>query len=73
MSPYAIAVGRPCRAVTYRFKPDDISALLALRRWDWPHDIIVQALPILLSDDVSGIMDFARRHSCSTTQARSSS
>lgn len=61
--PYAIAVGNPCRVVMYRFKPDDISALLALRWWDWPRDFVVKALPILLSDDISGIMDFARRHS----------
>ena len=61
--PYAIAVGSPCRVVMHRFKPDDISALLAVRWWDWPDDIVAQALPILLSDDVSGIVDFARRHS----------
>ena len=60
--PYAIAVGNPCRVVMHRFKPDDISALLALRWWDWPDDIVAQALPILLSDDVSGIVDFARTH-----------
>lgn len=61
--PYAIAVGNPCRAVMYRFKPDAISTLQALRWWDWPDDIVAQALPILLSDDISGILDFARRHS----------
>lgn len=61
--PYAIAVGSPCRVVMHRFKSDDISALLAVHWWDWPDDIVVQALPILLSDDVSGIVDFARRHS----------
>ncbi len=60
--PYAIAVGSPCRVVMHRFKPDVISSLLALRWWDWPDDIVVQALPILLSDDITGIMDFARRN-----------
>jgi len=61
--PYAIAVGSPCRVAMYRFEPDDIAALLALRWWDWPHDIVVQALPILCSDDIGAIMDFAQRHS----------
>ena len=61
--PYAIAVGSPCRVVKYRFESDDILALQALRWWDWPHDIVVQALPILCSSDLRGIMDFARRHS----------
>lgn len=60
--PYAIAVGSPCRVVMYRFQPDVISSLLALRWWDWADDVVVQALPILLSDDIEGIMDFARRH-----------
>ena len=59
---YAIAVGSPCRVVMYRFKPDDVSALLALRWWDWPEEVVAQAIPILLSDDIEGIMDFARRH-----------
>jgi hypothetical protein len=63
MPPYAIAVGNPCRVVIYRFRREAISALLALRWWDWPRDTVVQALPILLSDDISGILDFARRHS----------
>jgi len=66
--PYAIAVGSPCRTVMYRFKPDDIAALLAVRWWDWPEDVVAQALPILLSDDVGGIMDFARRHSLLTAE-----
>ena len=60
--PYAIAVGSPCRVAMYRFQPDDISTLLALRWWDWPNDIVAQALPILCSEDISGIVDFARRH-----------
>lgn len=61
--PYAIAVGSPCQVVMYRFKPDEISALLALRWWDWPHDIVVEALPILCSGDISGLVAFAQRHS----------
>ena len=60
---FAIAAGSPCRVITYRFRPDAISTLLALRWWDWPHDVVVQALPILCSDDIDGIVDFARRHS----------
>jgi Acetyltransferase (isoleucine patch superfamily) len=60
---YAIAIGSPCRVVMYRFNPDTISVLLALRWWDWPDDIVTEALPILRSDDVNGLMDFARRHS----------
>jgi acetyltransferase-like isoleucine patch superfamily enzyme len=60
--PYAIAVGSPCRTVMYRFKPDEISTLLAIRWWDWPEDVVAQALPILLSGDVDSIAEFARSH-----------
>ena len=61
--PYAIAVGSPCRVISTASNRTISSALQALRWWDWPHDIVVQALPILCSDDLGGIVDFARRHS----------
>jgi acetyltransferase-like isoleucine patch superfamily enzyme len=61
--PYAIAVGNPCRTVMYRFKPEEISTLLALRWWDWTEEVIGEALPLLLSKDIPGITEFARAHS----------
>lgn len=60
--PYAVAVGNPCRTVMYRFKPDDIAVLRALRWWEWPEHVVAEALPLLLSDDIAGLESFAQRH-----------
>lgn len=60
---YSVAVGNPCRVIRYRFEPNAIATLLALRWWDWPENIVTQALPILLSGDIDGIIGFARRRS----------
>lgn len=61
--PYAIAEGNPCRVTSYRFEQDQVRALLELRWWDWPYEVVVQAMPILCSGDFPGIMRFAQSHS----------
>jgi acetyltransferase-like isoleucine patch superfamily enzyme len=33
--PYAVVVGNPARVIRYRFDPDTIARLLALRWWTW--------------------------------------
>jgi len=38
--PYAIVVGNPGVVKKYRFTPDQITALLAIRWWDWDDDTI---------------------------------
>lgn len=38
--PYAIVVGNPARIVRYRFPPEVIEVLLALKWWDWDADKI---------------------------------
>lgn len=68
--PYAIAVGNPCRAVMHRFKPEEIKMLLDIRWWEWPQEIVAQALPILLGDDVGAIAEFAARRHLTGPQRR---
>lgn len=48
--PYAIAVGVPARVVRYRFDPDTIERLLALRWWDWPAEKILENMALLTTD-----------------------
>ena len=43
--PYAILAGSPARIVRYRFDPDTVAKLLAIRWWDWPDDRIKAELP----------------------------
>jgi chloramphenicol O-acetyltransferase type B len=38
--PYAVVVGNPARIIRYRFDPDTIARLLALRWWDWDDEVI---------------------------------
>lgn len=35
---YAVVGGNPARLIRYRFNPETISDLLALRWWNWPED-----------------------------------
>jgi chloramphenicol O-acetyltransferase type B len=57
--PYSIAAGNPCRVLRPRFEPDTVSALLAIRWWDWPEEAVGRALPLLLSNDIDGLKKFA--------------
>jgi acetyltransferase-like isoleucine patch superfamily enzyme len=38
--PYAVVIGNPARISRYRFSPETISQLLAIRWWDWDDDKI---------------------------------
>jgi tetrahydrodipicolinate N-succinyltransferase len=59
---YAIAGGNPCRVIRYRFSEDEIRDLLEIRWWDWPEEKVKEAVPLLTSDDVSGLVKFAREN-----------
>lgn len=51
--PYAIVAGNPAALKKFRFELEEIDALLKIRWWDWPEEQIVNALPDLLSTDIS--------------------
>ena len=57
--PYAIVVGNPARVTGFRFSPEQISALLRIRWWDWPLAGIGAATPMLMSDDAQAFIDAA--------------
>jgi acetyltransferase-like isoleucine patch superfamily enzyme len=57
--PYAIVAGNPARLVRYRFTPEQIAGLLAIRWWDWP----VIKMQLSLKDLCSGDIDaFIAKH-----------
>lgn len=58
--PYAIVGGNPAKIIRYRFDEATIEALLQIRWWDWPKEEISQALPLLLSPDIAGFIEYCR-------------
>lgn len=61
VTPYTVVAGNPAREVRLRFSPRVIEALLEIRWWDWPDECIVEAMPLLLSDDLDGFVRTYRR------------
>lgn len=57
--PYAIAGGIPARVLRYRFSEEQIAALLRIRWWEWPDEIVTERVGDLSSDDVD---TFIRRY-----------
>jgi carbonic anhydrase/acetyltransferase-like protein (isoleucine patch superfamily) len=57
--PYAVVVGNPARVVRYRFPPETVARLLAIRWWDWPEERVAAAAGLIWSDRVD---EFVARH-----------
>jgi chloramphenicol O-acetyltransferase type B len=62
VAPYSIVVGNPARPIRSRFPAETVEKLLGLRWWEWPDEQVVEAAPLLRSDDVDGLVEFAARH-----------
>ncbi len=59
VAPYAIAAGNPARTARSRFSQDVIDILLSIQWWDWPLPLIRDAVPLLSSNDIQGLEQFA--------------
>jgi acetyltransferase-like isoleucine patch superfamily enzyme len=57
--PYAIVVGNPARIVRYRFSPEIVERLLAVRWWDWPLEEISQAHHLIFSTRIEDFLRYA--------------
>lgn len=64
--PYTIMVGNPATPVRKRFSDDEIAILERIEWWCWPDSLIDEALPYLLSSDISGLAAFADMHTNAT-------
>lgn len=53
--PYTIAAGNPARIVSQRFDDATVEALLAIRWWDWPDDIVRANVHVLCSGDIDAL------------------
>lgn len=61
--PYAIVVGSPAVEVRRRFADDVVDRLLATAWWSWPVQDVLDAVPLLSSDDIEAFLTFAESRS----------
>lgn len=61
VEPYSIVAGNPARCVRYRFTETERQALLRLAWWNWPEELIEQAIPLLCSGDIDGLFKYAQQ------------
>lgn len=54
--PYTIVGGVPSRAIKKRFSDDKITALLAVKWWDWPYEKIQENIPYIQSGDIDKLI-----------------
>jgi acetyltransferase-like isoleucine patch superfamily enzyme len=54
--PYTIAAGNPAKPIRKRFEDPIIQALLKISWWDWPVEQIKEAIPLLLSSDLTAFV-----------------
>lgn len=52
VGPFEIVGGVPARRIGQRFTDEQIAALLRIRWWDWPDDLIRQRVDLLSSPDI---------------------
>ena len=52
---YEVQGGTPAKFLKWRFSSAHRSRLAEMNWWDWPLDMIADAMPMLMSDDVDGL------------------
>jgi acetyltransferase-like isoleucine patch superfamily enzyme len=67
--PYAVIGGNPGRIIRYRFTPEQISALLAIRWWDWPDETVDRFLPLITGSDIDAFIAATREQPLLLTDA----
>jgi acetyltransferase-like isoleucine patch superfamily enzyme len=54
--PYAIVVGNPAREIGRRFGDEQVEALLRIRWWDWPTEVVKEHVDALSSPDIDAFI-----------------
>jgi virginiamycin A acetyltransferase len=52
---YAVVVGNPGIVVKMRFTPEVVEELLSLAWWEWPRELLNEAIPMLVKGDIEGL------------------
>ncbi len=60
--PYAIVTGNPAKVVGYRHSAEQIEKLLEISWWDWSHEQILEAMPLLIGPQSENIELFIDKY-----------
>jgi chloramphenicol O-acetyltransferase type B len=63
VAPYSIVAGNPARHIRWRFAPEVCTELLAAAWWDWPEQEVREISPLLCSDQLDRLLQYARQRS----------
>jgi acetyltransferase-like isoleucine patch superfamily enzyme len=58
VQPYSIVAGNPARHIRFRLSEQVIPQMLAIAWWNWPHNQVIKAVPILLSSRIEEFVQF---------------
>lgn len=56
--PYSIVCGVPARKIRFRLPVGKCAMLQEMRWWDWPVDMIAEAMPMIMSEDVGSLYSY---------------
>ncbi len=62
VDPYQIVVGNPGRVVNKRLDDDKITMLLEMEWWNWPYDVLYEAIPLLQCEDTKKLWEYYKEH-----------
>jgi len=62
VAPYSVVAGNPARVIRKRFSDPEIHALLNIQWWNWDDEKVEAALPLLMSNNVGGLVKFSEEH-----------
>lgn len=57
---YALVGGNPAKLIKYRFTQKQIDTLQEIAWWNWPDNKIRKVLPLLLSENVELLLEYAK-------------
>jgi acetyltransferase-like isoleucine patch superfamily enzyme len=59
VEPYDIVGGVPAKSIKKRFSKEKVKVMLEMQWWNWPDQKIVEAVPYLQSNDISGLIQLS--------------
>lgn len=59
--PYTVVGGVPAKELKKRFDDDTVTALLEMQWWNWPHERLVEALPMIRTGSVDELIRYFRK------------
>ncbi|WP_419418828.1 type B chloramphenicol O-acetyltransferase [Legionella sp. D16C41] len=62
VEPYTIVVGNPAKPIRKRFTQEQIDILLKIQWWNWPDNLLAQAMERLCSADIESLKQFWQQH-----------